>query len=114
MTEHPVTALAPDADTEEEVNGSAGAWVAMLAHDREGRPYSLVFSGLGDDDRWFVRAMEYPGVCVALAFDRPRPIAPGAQLSRRHLVAVVDGHVSREDAATLSAAAASRPPASPR
>jgi hypothetical protein len=119
MSARPVTAMAPDASNEEEVNGSAGAWVAMLAHDREDRPYSLVFSGLGDDDRWFVRAAEYPGVCVALAFERPRPIAPGATLRRRHLVAVVDGHVSRAEAealsaAALTAAAASRPPASPR
>jgi hypothetical protein len=114
MTEHPATAMSPDSDSEEEVNGSAGDWVALRSHDREGRPYTLVFMGLGDDDRWFVRAAEYPGVCAALAFDRPRPIAPGAQLSRRHLVAVVDGHVSRAEAATLSAAAASTPPASRR
>lgn len=114
MTSQPATALSPDSDREEEVNGSAGDWVALLSNDREGRPYSLVFSGLGEGDRWFVRAAEYPGVCVALAFERPRPIAPGATLSRRHLVAVADGHVDRSAAAALSAAAASRSPASPR
>jgi hypothetical protein len=107
MTDTTPTALAPDAGTEEDVNGSAGDWVALSARDGSGTPYSLVFSGLGEGDRWFVRAAEYPGVCVALAFDRTRTIAPGEGLSRRHLVAVADGSVDRARAASLSAASVS-------
>jgi hypothetical protein len=58
--------------------------------------YSLTFSGLQDEDRWFVRIAEYPGVGAALAFERPLVIAPGETVSRRYQVLVSDG---RPDAA---------------
>jgi hypothetical protein len=76
----------PDSDVEAEVNGSSAPWVALI-----GEGYTLVFRGLGPDDRWFVRAAEYPGVCVALAFERPRVLEPGESLQRHHTVDVYDG-----------------------
>jgi hypothetical protein len=89
----------PDSDVEEHVNGSAAPWVALV-----GDGYSLVFTGLGDGDRWFVRATEYPGVCVALAFDRVRTIAPDTGIDRRHRIVVADGPRTPAEAATLVAA----------
>lgn len=86
------------ADGETDVNGSAARWLAFVTDD-----FSLVFRGLADDDRWFVRAEGYPGVCVALALQRPLTIDAGATLRRRHTVVVVDGALSRAHA--MSAAA---------
>jgi hypothetical protein len=60
------------------------------------RRYTIVCSGLGEGDRWFVRAAQYPGICVALAFDEVRVIEPGGALARRHRVLVADGALSRE------------------
>jgi hypothetical protein len=76
----------PDSTVEEEVNGSRAPWVALV-----GDGYTLVFEGLGPGDHWFVRASEYPGVCVALAFEHPRVLQPGQSLSRRHRIGVYDG-----------------------
>jgi hypothetical protein len=78
-------------DVEPEVNGSTGPWVAMTADGGGPAAYTLVFTGLGDGDHWFVRADEYPGVCVALAFERVRLLESGATLGRRHRVVVADG-----------------------
>jgi hypothetical protein len=85
-----------DADGEDEVNGSAAPWVALRGTGAGGRRYTLVFRGLGEGDRWFVRAAQYPGVCVALAFDRTRDVEPGAALARRHRVLVADGALGRD------------------
>lgn len=106
MAATPPATFNPSTDVEAEVNGSVAEWVAITGRGAADEEYSLVFQGLGDGDRWFVRASEYPGVCVALAFERTRPIEPGGHLARRHLVAVVDGAVSAEQAAALNAAAA--------
>lgn len=92
----------PAGDAEEDVNGSAAPWVAATGDGDT--PYTLIFTGLGDGDRWFVRAAEYPGVCVALAFERVRRIEPGGSLARRHRVVVADGARTREEAAALAAA----------
>ncbi|HLL69606.1 MAG TPA: PmoA family protein [Micromonosporaceae bacterium] len=89
-------------DDEREVNGSTGPWVAMVCADPVGAGATLVFTGLGDGDAWFVRAAQYPGVCVALAFDEPRVISPGAALRRRHRIAVVDGALDAAAAAALA------------
>ena len=81
--------------TEDAVNGSAQPSLTVSA-GAGGAAYSLTFSGLQDDDRWFVRIAEYPGVGAALAFQRPLVIAPGETVSRRYQVLVSDG---RSDAA---------------
>ena len=74
------------------VNGSSEPSVTLSALFGGARA-SLVFSGLGETDRWFVRLAEYPGVGVALAFDRPVVVEPGATMSRRWRVLICDGVV---------------------
>lgn len=76
---------------EEKCNGSADPWLAV-----RGAGYTLVFSGLEGEDRWFVRAADYPGVCAALAWERPLVIGAGTSLSRRYQVLVADGPLTRE------------------
>jgi hypothetical protein len=88
-------------DVEEEVNGSCSPWVAAIGEPTLDRPYTLVFTGLGDGDHWFVRAAEYPGVCVALAFETVRVIEPRDALSRRHRVVVADGALAGTEIASL-------------
>jgi hypothetical protein len=91
----PATAFTP---TEEgDVNGSAEPWVTLVVADRS----TLVFEGLRDADRWFVRTGEYAGVCAALAFTDPLIIPAGKTLSREIRVLVADGVLTREDAAGL-------------
>jgi hypothetical protein len=76
---------------EEKCNGSGDPWLAV-----RGSGYTLVFSGIEGDDRWFVRAADYPGVCAALAWERPLVIPAGGTLSRRYTVLVADGTLDRE------------------
>jgi hypothetical protein len=89
------------AEGEERLNGSAQPWLALAGTDVRGRAYTLVFTGLGADDRWFVRTGIYPGVCAALAFEHPRRLAAGQELRRRHHVYVADGWWSRHRVAEL-------------
>ncbi|MFE0588854.1 PmoA family protein [Micromonospora echinospora] len=91
------------AEGEERVNGSAEPWVALVGVTAEGAAYTLLFAGLADGDRWFVRSSMYPGVCAAFAFDTPRVIPAGASRSGRHRIAVLDGHLDREAATALAA-----------
>ncbi|MFI7070173.1 PmoA family protein [Micromonospora sediminicola] len=86
-----------DAVGEEAVNGSAAPWLALLGTGPGGGAYTLVFTGLGPGDRWFVRTTAYPGVCVAYAFDRPAVVAAGRPRRNRHRVLVVDGHLDPAD-----------------
>jgi hypothetical protein len=81
-------------DGEHDVNGSAAPWVAVTVRDA----YTLIFHGLEDDDRWFVRTGDYVGVCQALAFERPLDLPAGSTVSRRISVLVADGVLTREDA----------------
>ena len=92
----------PTTDKEEDVNGSSADWVAAVGANPD--LFTLVFTGLGEDDRWFVRATEYPGVCVALAFERVRRIEPGGALERRHRVIVADGTRTRDEVPAMVAA----------
>jgi hypothetical protein len=92
----------PATDTEEDVNGSAADWVAAVGANPD--LFTLIFTGLGEGDRWFVRATEYPGVCVALAFEAVRRIEPGGALERRHRVIVADGTRTRDEVPALVAA----------
>lgn len=75
---------------EEEVNGSTEPWVALA------RPaYTLVFCGLDEGNRWFVRGRMYPGVCAAFAFGTTRVILADTSMAGRHSVIVVDGELDR-------------------
>ncbi|MFC7545667.1 PmoA family protein [Plantactinospora sp. GCM10030261] len=85
------------------VNGTAEPWVALAGTDTGDASYTLVFTGLGPGDRWFVRGAMYPGVCVAFAFDRPYVLAAGAERRGRHRVAVVDGDLDPVAAGRIAA-----------
>ncbi|GAA2502461.1 PmoA family protein [Winogradskya humida] len=87
---------------EEAVNGSADPWLAIRVTpgeeqqtadgvQRAAGAYTLVFRGLRDDDRWFVRTGDYIGVCAALAFERPLVIPAGTGITREISVLVADG-----------------------
>jgi hypothetical protein len=76
-------------DGEEKCNGSVEPWLAV-----RGSAYTLIFSGLAEGDHWFVRAAGYPGVCAALAAERPLAIPAGTAVRRRHRVLVADGEVT--------------------
>jgi len=76
---------------EEAVNGSADPWLAIRVAAGEDRSYTLVFRGLRDDDRWFVRTGDYVGVCAALAFEHPLVIPAGTTITREIGVLVADG-----------------------
>jgi methane monooxygenase PmoA-like len=76
-------------------HGSADPWLALVADDR----YTLVFRGLSDADRWFVRTTEYVGVCAALAFTDPLPIKPAEPLTRTIRVLIADGALTRSQIA---------------
>jgi hypothetical protein len=69
-------------------NGSADESLTLTVDDS----YTLVFSGLAGDDRWFVRTEEYIGVCAALAYRDPLVIAPGETLRRDIRVLITDAH----------------------
>ncbi|WP_432896515.1 PmoA family protein [Micromonospora matsumotoense] len=100
----PVTFTA-DTDGEKAANGSAARWVALTGVAPGGGAYTLVFTGLGLGDRWFVRTAMYPGVCVAFAFDRPAVVPAGGRRTGRHRVLVADGVRDRAGVAALLAAA---------
>ncbi|GAA2609926.1 DUF6807 domain-containing protein [Paractinoplanes durhamensis] len=91
-TPGPAVAFTASSD---EPHGSADPWLALVVADR----YTLVFRGLADADRWFVRTTEYVGVCAALAFTDPLTIKPGDPLTRHLRVLVADGVLSREEVA---------------
>jgi hypothetical protein len=91
-TPGPAHAFTEDQDGEQTVNGSAEPWVAVAVAGA----YTLVFRGLADDDRWFVRTGDYVGVCAALAFSKPLTVPAGDTLSRQLTVLVADGVLSRD------------------
>jgi methane monooxygenase PmoA-like len=86
------TAFTAGHDGEYAVNGSAEPWVAVTVDEA----YTLVFEGLADADRWFVRTGDYVGVCAALAFERPLKMNAGDTLERRLSVLVADGVLTRD------------------
>ncbi|MET8151451.1 PmoA family protein [Actinoplanes sp. NPDC049668] len=93
----PATTFTRDHEGEDEVNGSAEPWVALTGPG----PYTLVFRGLRDDDRWFVRTANggYAGVCAALAFEKELVVRAGVPLERSLTVLVADGLLTRNQIA---------------
>jgi len=87
-------------DGEEKVNGSTEPWLAFTGGSGAAA-YTLIFSGLAEGDHWFVRTGIYPGVCVALAWERPLVLVAGQSVRRRHRVLVADGVLRRDDVAPL-------------
>ncbi|WP_406084172.1 PmoA family protein [Micromonospora zamorensis] len=98
----PASVFSATATGEEAVNGSAEPWVALCGTGPDGGAYTLVFTGLGDGDRWFTRTAMYPGVGVAFAFDEPVTVAAGTDRRGRHAVVVADGLLNRAQAAALA------------
>lgn len=94
----------PDGDGAESGVGAAGdgAGSEVGAAGSGGGAYTLVFTGLGPGDHWFVRTGIYPGVCVALAFERTLPIPAGERIARRHRIVVADGALTRAAAAEFA------------
>jgi hypothetical protein len=90
----PATTFTRTRDGEDEVNGSPEPWVALSGPG----PYTLVFRGLSDDDRWFVRTSNggYAGVCAALAFEKELVVRADVPLSRTLTVLVADGRLTRD------------------
>lgn len=101
VSAEPASVFSASATGEEAVNGSTEPWVALRGTGPDGRAYTLVFTGLGDGDRWFVRAAMYPGMGVAFAFAQPVTIAAGRKRRGRHGVVVADGTLDRDRAAAL-------------
>ncbi|MFF5180895.1 PmoA family protein [Micromonospora sp. NPDC000316] len=106
VSAEPATVFTASATGEEAVNGSAETWVALRGTGPDGRAYTLVFTGLGDGDRWFTRTAMYPGVGVAFAFDHPVTIAAGAKRRGRHRVVIADGALDRATAAAAASTCA--------
>ncbi|MFI7024660.1 PmoA family protein [Micromonospora sp. NPDC049900] len=101
LTDGPTEVFTAARDGEETVNGCAEPWVALRGRSPEGAAYTLVFSGLGPGDRWFVRTTMYPGVCVAFAFAQTATIPAGTSRPGRYQVVVADGALDRATAAAL-------------
>jgi hypothetical protein len=85
-------AFTASGEGEQAVHGSAEPWLAVTVANA----YTLAFSGLTGDDRWFVRTDDYVGVCAALAFARPLRVPAGSTLSRRLSVLVADGALGHD------------------
>ncbi|MGF0118614.1 DUF6807 family protein [Promicromonospora sp. Marseille-Q5078] len=100
---------------EQAVHGTTSSWLAWTARFASG-PATLVFVTAHDDDAdpWFVRSAGYPGVGLALAWDRPTTAPVDEPLRRRVRVLVADGilddeHVRRVVADTLDGVPSSAP-----
>ncbi|MFG3439763.1 DUF6807 family protein [Nonomuraea sp. NPDC047897] len=86
----------PAAEGEQGVHGSRAPWLALSS-----RAWTLVFAQ--EDDPWFVRVAEYPGVGTALAWDTPLTFED--VLAREVTVVVADGRLPAGDVAALVAEA---------
>jgi predicted dehydrogenase len=95
---------------EVDVHGTVARWVAWSADFAAGPalsgPATIVIAAPGAAEAgepWFVRVREYPGICSALAWDRPAVLSPGAVLRRRFDVAIVDGRLTEARTRSLAA-----------
>lgn len=95
--ELPPDVLTATADGEDAANGSTEPWLAMTTDE-----YSLVFTGLGPGDHWFVRAAGYPGVCAALAYTQPVVVSSATPVERHYEIAVVGERLDRTAAAAVA------------
>jgi predicted dehydrogenase len=89
---------------EDEVHGSVAPWVAWIADFTAGPgvsgPATIVITAsdaVAAGEPWFVRVRDYPGFGSALAWARPKVLAPGAVLQRRFDMAIADGRLSEAE-----------------
>jgi len=94
---------------EDAVHGAVTPWVAWVADGVDGQGGAATFTVVlahddpphtGADDPWFVRTEMYPGMCSALAFERPTLLAPGGVLRRRVRALVADAVLTESDVAS--------------
>ncbi len=102
--------LSPQGNDIASVHGSTSRWLAISSPGAETGPWTMLFtpgSETSAHDRWFVRARDYLGVCLSVAWDQPLILAPGQSLTRNIIAIIIDGTVSALDAASLADAARS-------
>ena len=104
-----VEVFTEQAHGEDQVHGSVAPWLAWIADFTAGPgvsgPATIVISApdaLAAGEPWFVRVRDYPGLGSALAWDRPKVLAPDAVLKRRFDVAVADGRLTEAEARQLA------------
>ena len=104
-----VEVCAEDAHGEAAAHGHVAPWLAWSADFAAGPglsgPATVVIAApaaAAQDEPWFVRVRDYPGVGSALAWDRPVVLAPGETLSRRFDVAIADGRLTTAQAVALA------------
>ena len=93
-------------DSTEAVHGSRSPWLAVSAPVDERNWWTLVFIAASPetrDDRWFLRTRDYIGVGSSLSWDEPLLLGPDATVTRRIVVVVADGILTRDRASELSA-----------
>ncbi|MGQ0837211.1 PmoA family protein [Actinokineospora sp.] len=71
------------------VNGAPAPWLAFT--DAAATATVVFLPDPVAAEPWFVRTAEYPGVCAALAFDRPLDLAPDAESARDYRIVIADG-----------------------
>ncbi|MCG5219343.1 DUF6807 domain-containing protein [Streptosporangium soli] len=92
------------------VHGRTADWIAITGADRDDRPWTTLFTPADEataQDRWFVRARDYLGVCSSLTWDEPFVLAPGESIDRHVVAVLADGALSAATAAELAATARS-------
>ena len=97
------TMTTADASGEAGVHGTVSDWLCWQG-TFDGRPATLLF--LPNDnaiDPWFVRAEGYPGVGLALAWDRPLTTTREAPLTRSVTILIADGALTPVAVRTLAA-----------
>ncbi|GAA2173611.1 hypothetical protein GCM10009784_08580 [Arthrobacter parietis] len=102
-TSENTTITTADASGEAGVHGTVSDWLCWQG-TFEGRPATLLF--LPNDnaiDPWFVRAEGYPGVGLALAWDRPVTTTREAPLARSVTILIADGALTPDAVSTLAA-----------
>ena len=93
-------------DSTEAVHGSRSPWLAISAPVDERKWWTLVFIAASPetrDDRWFLRTRDHIGVGSSLSWDEPLLLGPDATVTRRIVVVVADGILTRDRAAELCA-----------
>ncbi|MBI9113870.1 DUF6807 family protein [Sanguibacter suaedae] len=96
------------AEGEDDVHGTTAPWLAWSARTARGA-FTLVAEPACDEaatDPWVVRVASYPGFGSAIAWDSPTVVTRGTPAVRAHRVAVADGYLSRDAAASLARAMA--------
>jgi hypothetical protein len=89
------------AEGEAAINGSRAPWIALHGPD-----WTLIFVQHGSTDPWFVRAREYPGIGLSLAWEQALLLE--TSLTRRVIAVVADGRLDRAASADLANTAIER------